>query len=207
MLDHRARLIDAIAAAVMEKGYAQVTIADVVGQARVSKRTFYEHFADKEACFLAAYGAISDQLLTRIAEAALAQTDLEARLQAATQAYVDMLEERPAITRTFLLEIQAAGEKALRLRRSIQERFVDLLCVMVEAARSELPELSSLPRPLARAIIGGINELLLHTVEQGQQEGLAEVGKTAFVLLRAALLRDSVVITRPEAPAAKAPGR
>ena len=58
------------AAAIAEKGYATVTIADVVGHARVSKRTFYEHFADKEACFLALYSETSDELLDLIAEAA-----------------------------------------------------------------------------------------------------------------------------------------
>lgn len=189
--DHCTRLLDGIADAVAEKGYAQVTIADVVRHARVSKRTFYEHFADKEACFLAAYSRMSDQMLERIAVAAMAEADLEQRLEAATHAYVAMLEERPAITRTFLLEIQAAGDKALKLRRAIQERFVDLLCILVEAARKERPELSPLPRALATAVAGGINELLLRTIERGESGELSEVGRTANVLLRAVLLRDA----------------
>lgn len=189
--------MDAMAEAVTEKGYAQVTIADVVGHARVSKRTFYEHFVDKEACFLAAYTATSEQMLERIASAAMTETDLEARLSAATQAYVGMLEERPVITRTFLLEIQAAGSKALKLRRTIQERFVDLLVVLVEAARAERPELAPLPRPLATAIAGGINELLLQTIEQGQVSELHEVRNTAIVLLRSVLLRDQTDSTLP----------
>lgn len=190
-LDHRARLLDAITDAVTEKGYAQVTIADIVRHARVSKRTFYENFVDKEACFLAAYSAMSDQLLTRIAAAAMAEREVEARLSAAAEAYVGMLEERPALTRTLLLEIQAAGDKALKLRRVIQERFVDLLCVLVELARAERPELASLPRPLATAIAGGINELLLHTLERGPTAELGEVGRTAVLLLRSVLLRDA----------------
>jgi AcrR family transcriptional regulator len=165
--DHRSRLVDAIAEAVTEKGYAQVTIADVVRHARVSKRTFYEHFADKEACFLAAYTRMSEQLLSRIASAAMAHPDLEERLDAATQAYVTMLEERPVIT-----------------------RFVTLLCVLVDAARKERPEIGTLPRPLATAIAGGINELLLDMVEKGQHGELSEVGRTANVLLRSVLLRD-----------------
>ena len=62
---HRARLTGGLAAAIAEKGYAAVTIADVVRHARVSKRTFYEHFADKEACFLALYAETSDELHRR----------------------------------------------------------------------------------------------------------------------------------------------
>ena len=44
-----------MAQVVAEKGYAATTVADVVERAGVSRRTFYEQFADKEACFLAAY--------------------------------------------------------------------------------------------------------------------------------------------------------
>ena len=63
---HRARLTEGLAAAIAEKGYAAVTIADVVRVARVSKRTFYEHFADKEACFLALYAETTEELLELI---------------------------------------------------------------------------------------------------------------------------------------------
>ena len=51
----RSRLIDAMAQVVAERGYPATTVADVVERAGVSRRTFYEQFADKEACFLAAY--------------------------------------------------------------------------------------------------------------------------------------------------------
>src|SRR5687767_6279952 len=51
----RGRLLVAMSDVVGEKGYAAATVADVLAKAGVSRRTFYEHFADKEACFLAAY--------------------------------------------------------------------------------------------------------------------------------------------------------
>src|ERR687893_3211952 len=65
----RARLLEAVGRAVAEKGYAGATIDDVVRRAGVSKKTFYEHFADKEECFLAAYEAASEELLARVREA------------------------------------------------------------------------------------------------------------------------------------------
>ena len=81
---HRARLTAGLAAAIAEKGYAAVTIADVVRSARVSKRTFYEHFADKEACFLALYVETSDELLELIAATtASAEGPWEGRIGAA----------------------------------------------------------------------------------------------------------------------------
>ena len=66
---HAARLTAGLAASIAEKGYAATTIADVVRHARVSKRTFYEHFADKEACFLALYSETTDALLELIGRA------------------------------------------------------------------------------------------------------------------------------------------
>src|SRR4029079_11859450 len=68
--DPRARLIEGLAAALTEKGYADISVADIVQHARVSKRTFYQHFADKEACYLATYSALSEDVLGRRAAAA-----------------------------------------------------------------------------------------------------------------------------------------
>src|SRR5687768_12206877 len=85
--DHRTRLLEAMGEAVTEKGYAQVTIADIARHARVSKRTFYEHFADKEECFLAAYANLSEQMLERIATAAWEQSDVDERLDVAIRTY------------------------------------------------------------------------------------------------------------------------
>ena len=64
----RARLLEAVGRAVAEKGYAAATIEDVVRGAGVSKKTFYEHFADKEGCFLAAYEAAAEELFRRVLE-------------------------------------------------------------------------------------------------------------------------------------------
>lgn len=48
-----------MADAVQEKAYGAITIADIVRAAGVSKRSFYEHFESKKACFLALYAAAS----------------------------------------------------------------------------------------------------------------------------------------------------
>ena len=65
----RARMLDAISRAVAEKGYARVTVGDVVSMAGVSRRTFYEQFTDKEDCFLAAYATGTDALIREMGEA------------------------------------------------------------------------------------------------------------------------------------------
>jgi AcrR family transcriptional regulator len=185
--EHRRRLLEGMALAVSEKSYAEVTIADVVQRARVSKRTFYEHFADKEACFLATYAAISAELLGVIADAALAAPAGEPQIAAACTAYFAALEERRPLVRAFLSEIHAAGPAALALRRTIHRRFAELLQGLVARARRERPEIRELSAHMALAIVGGINELILvHRSDDGAPP-LSDLRDTAIELVTSLL--------------------
>ena len=57
----RSQIVDGFAIAAAEKGYANATIADIVSIARVSKSTFYAHFADKEAVYLALHATVAER--------------------------------------------------------------------------------------------------------------------------------------------------
>ena len=187
---HRARITGGLAAAIAEKGYAAVTIADVVRHARVSKRTFYEHFADKEACFLALYSETSDELLDLIAEAtASAGGSWDERLGAAARAYFDRVAGEPELIRAALLEIHAAGPRARELRRDVQRRYADLLRTLSIAAAAEEDGLRALSPALATAVVGGLNELMLESAEAGQAARMGELAAAATELIRAVLAR------------------
>jgi AcrR family transcriptional regulator len=161
----RLRLMEALAETVAGKGYAATTIADVVAVARVSKRTFYEHFADKEECLLALYAHACSRLMDVLREAAGAVgRPWRERVRATAYAYLAAVEAMPAVNRTLLLEMQAAGPRAFALRRQTQEQFAALLRELVEQGRAGEPEVRPLSPALALALVGGINELLLHAV-------------------------------------------
>src|SRR4051812_48739693 len=187
---HRARLTGGLAAAIADKGYAAATIADVVAHARVSKRTFYEHFADKEACFLALYSEMSDELLGVIADA-VARTDggWDERLATAARAYFERVAAQPELIRTGLIEIQAAGPAARALRREVQRRYADMLRSLSEAAAADDPTITPLSPVLATALVGGIDELMLEAVEQGKEQRMGELADAAIELIRAVLAR------------------
>ena len=122
----RTRLLEAVGRAVAEKGYAAATIDDVVRDAGVSKKTFYEHFSDKLDCFLAAYEAASDELLEHIRAAQdTADADWLARTSAGIHAYLRWLAAEPALARVFLIEIAAAGPAALELRERMRDRYAE----------------------------------------------------------------------------------
>lgn len=185
---HRLRLLEGFASAVSERGYAATTIADIVKHARVSKRTFYEYFEDKEDCFLALYAEAIEILIAGV-DRALRQpaSTWQAQLDAGLDAYLSALEENPALTRACLLEIQAAGKRALELRLRGHARFASLLRAFVERTRAEHPSLRPLSVPMATALVGGIDELLLVNVEAGAKSRLTELRETAAELMRAVL--------------------
>lgn len=158
----RAALTGGLAAAIADKGYAATTIADVVMHARVSKRTFYEHFADKETCLMALYEQGCVHLLAVIRSGTEAQgSGWKAMVNDGVAAYLNALESMPAVTRTLLVEIQAAGPRAYRLRQQMQRRFADTLVEVVDAARAADPAVPRLSQLLAIALVGGVHEMML----------------------------------------------
>ncbi|MEV4136178.1 TetR/AcrR family transcriptional regulator [Dactylosporangium sp. NPDC049742] len=159
----REALTGGLAAAIADKGYAATTIADVVMHARVSKRTFYEHFTDKESCLMALYeqGCVHLLAVVRSAAGGGRGDSWKAMVNDGVTAYLNALESMPAVTRTLLVEIQAAGPKAYRLRQQMQRRFADTLVEVVDAARAADPAIPELSQLLAIALVGGVHEMML----------------------------------------------
>jgi AcrR family transcriptional regulator len=162
----RGRLLAAMAMAVAAKGYGAVAVRDVIAQAGVSRKTFYEHFDNKEECFLAAYDAGVESMLGAIDSAirAAGSGDAAAVARAGTACYLDTLAANPAFARTFLVEVPAAGPAALRRRGHAHERFADQLA----AARGTAGGRPQPPRYVFRACVGAINELVTdHVIQHG----------------------------------------
>lgn len=196
---HRLRVIVGMAAALAEKGFVATTIADVARHARVSKRTFYEHFATKEDCLIACYEVASEVALRTTLEAARPAPDWTERARAATNAYLSVLESNPALTRTLMMDIYASGPKALNVRRRAQRRFADVFRRLVDQGRAQHPGTRRLSPAMATAVVGGINELVLLAVEEGRAHKLTELADTAYELVHAVLL----ALTAP--PPARSP--
>jgi AcrR family transcriptional regulator len=183
-VEPRTRILDAMARLVSEKGYAAVTIDDVARRARISKRTFYDHFADKERCFLAAYEAAADHVYDRVEEAAAPAPgrSWRDRLDAVLTTYLKAMAAEPEKTRVFHVEIQAAGPEALELHLGVNRRYAALLQRIVrEGGEARL-------RPtVAIALLGGVHELVLHAVADGTTRRLAAQVSVLRPLLEAAV--------------------
>ncbi len=164
-----------MAEVVAESGYAATTVAAVIGRAGVSRKTFYEHFRDKEACFLAAYDTGVEVLLGALRAAGAETEDLLARARARTRAYHQTLAAEPAFARTFLIEVAAAGPAALTRREAVHDRFAALLRDQMEAARRQLPQLPLPPEEVYLAAVGATDLVVSRLVAGGRVSELPQL--------------------------------
>lgn len=174
-------LVECVAA----RGYAAVTINDIVDTAHVSKSTFYAHFTGKEDCFLAAYEASADAVLAVIVEAADQDLPYEELVLAATSAYLERIADDETHARTFILEVLAAGPAALAMRHTVNRRFADVLRRLVD--ESEDPQVGPLSPAAALMVVGGANELVLSALVEDRLAGLPALAPTVSAALLAAV--------------------
>ena len=183
LASQRGRMLGAMAEAVAAKGYAATTVADVVAGAGVSRKTFYEHFRDKEECFLAAFDAGVDLLLKAILDARVPESGTWIDLiRVRTRAYLETLASQPAFARTFLIEVFAAGPRALDRRAQVLRRFAHLLRDLHLEARHEYPMLPEVPDAVYMAAVGAINELVSDLTREGRTAELPELEDTLLYL-------------------------
>jgi AcrR family transcriptional regulator len=132
----RARMLRAMAEVVAERGYVDTPVAAIIKRAGVSRETFYEQFASKQDCFVAAL----EEAIGRLAGALSSVLDEATgppltRCDALLRGYLDTVHAQPATARLFLIDTYAAGAQAMRRRLELQQQFVDAV-VRIFAARS-----------------------------------------------------------------------
>lgn len=194
-VDHRTRLLDALTLALIERPYAELTIADIVAGAHVSRRTFYEQFENKDACLLALCERLSETILGLIAAGYDPEADWVEQLSRVTDLYLQALQAQPALVRTLYIELMQLGAPGLAMRRRIGQRFAMFLIMQVELSRLREPGKRPLSPALATAVVGGVNELILQAIEEGRADRLSELAPTVSEFMQA-------VLTSLEPPAA-----
>ncbi len=159
----RTRIFVALIDVVAERGYRETRVADVTDRAGVSVRTFYQYFNDKEDCFLVTYDLLYDKLLKITATAfdAPGETSWPERMRAALEALLRKLADDPAETRFVIVEVLAAGPKALARREAALRRFAQFL----DAGRLE--STAQPPPATSMALAAGVNELLYSELLHG----------------------------------------
>jgi AcrR family transcriptional regulator len=151
-----------MARAIAQRGYAETTLADIVREANVSRRTFYEHFKDKAECLIALYEASNRTALNVLREAIDPKAPWPVQVEMALAAYLRQLADNPVLTRTLFVDILNLGLTGQQARRRVFNELADFI---VQVARPAPTRRSRLGRDQALALVGAINELVLERLE------------------------------------------
>jgi AcrR family transcriptional regulator len=151
----RERLISGMTAAAARLGYADATVSAVIAEAGVSRPTFYDYFADKDDCFLAAVADSHGRLLTRVREAVDGEAP-EHAARAAVAALLEFARSEPTTARFLLNEPMAGGPRALDAR---DEGIAEVAQIIVRA-HAQAPPDAAVPDLSSRMLVGGIYRLL-----------------------------------------------
>lgn len=166
----RDRLITAIAEVVSEEGYHGTSVSKVVAAAGVSRNSFYEHFANKEDCFLAAYDAAVEQVMARVRAASRPSEDWDDRLEAGFAAFLGFAAAEPALAWLCVVEVLAAGPRALARRDEAMRVFSRFL----ERSRSQHGQ-RDVPPILTEVVAGGIYEIIYARILNRRTASLPEL--------------------------------
>lgn len=166
--NQRERILAAVAEVASTRGYGGMSVQDIVREAGVSRRTFYEQFKNKDHAFLAAYDEASGRLLTSVRAAFEGEKTMEARASAGFKAFLELLTASPAFAKMCIVEVLAAGPDAITRRARTMEEFTSY----IENSASELLGRDA-PSPLiAETIVGGVYETVYRRIARGETAGL-----------------------------------
>jgi AcrR family transcriptional regulator len=166
----RGRMLAAAVDAVDEVGYAGMTVAQVISRARVSRKTFYDVFADREDCFLAAFDQALEQGGELLREAYGTESSWSEGVRSALARLLAAMDEEPALARLVIVEALAAGERVLERRA---EAFA-ALAGAVDRARAE-PAALDPPEVTSEGVVGAVFAVLHSRVLEAGEAPLLEL--------------------------------
>jgi AcrR family transcriptional regulator len=182
----RQRLLDALEASIAEEGYSKTTVADIVRRAKTSRRTFYEHFASKEACFVALLTDANAEQVRQISEAVDRTAPWHSQIRQAVEAWIASAESRPTLMLSWIRDVPALGVAARRLQRDVMEAFIVMVQTLSDTAELRAAGIEPVSRQRAVMLLGGLRELTAITVEGGGRIGdITEEAVAATIALAA----------------------
>jgi AcrR family transcriptional regulator len=195
----RSRLLRAMIECVGEEGWAETTVPDVVARARVSRNSFYEHFEDKTACFLAALDEAAQELLKAMLALA-SEPDWITALRGGMRDYLTAWRDQPALCRAYFVELAFVGPRGLVQREHNFGQFELMFRVLAERAREEQPSLPPLSPLVPRLVVVGVTDIVGSTVRSGELDSLVEREDELVALIVRLLADDATARERLGSP-------
>lgn len=184
---HRRKLHSGTVRAVAANGYDRAKVADIVREAQVSRRTFYEHFADKQECFLDAYEAATSKLLDAINEAVRDQPYGQHRMLTGMDIYLRAITGDAELARVLLVEIVRVGPEGMRRRRDAYRQWAEMLARNSTAQQDSAVTAAEFTTAQWQSLLALVNERVLVAVEDDALGDLPELRRQILDLLDAVL--------------------
>jgi AcrR family transcriptional regulator len=182
----RARILSATFEVVMERGAATLSVAHVVERSGVSRRTFYEHFSDREDCLAAAFEQAVLYASEPVRAAWCSEGRWRERVRNSLIALLEFLECKPVLGRLLIAESSMAGRKTLESRRHV---LGVLRAAIEQGARqaktgSETKETGYAPSGLtAEGILGGVLAVIQERIVQQEYESLLDLANPLMSMI------------------------
>ena len=159
------RLLEGLAASIRENGLAGTQLGDIVRHAHASRRTFYKHFPDKDACFVELAGRVAELVRTQIIDAIDQSAPWTTQVDQAIDTYLRILASDPAMSLTFASP--DVGDSVIRAQRDAIERFAALMMGVINDEALKQPGLAmSFER--AYMLVSGLHETVHRAVSRGE---------------------------------------
>ncbi len=170
----RARLIAAAVPVVDEVGWSAVTVAQIAARARVSRRTFYDLFADRDDCLLAmlddAVARIEQELALTAAQAPASSSSWCARVRVGLWTILSFLDREPVLARVCVVEALRGGPRVLERRAEIFARIARIL----KDGRAQSPR-EGTSRLTAEGLVGAAFTIVQARLLRGEREPLTDL--------------------------------
>jgi AcrR family transcriptional regulator len=179
--DFRRRLLDGFEQSIRERGLRQTQINDIVRIARTSKRTFYECFADREACFAELIDEWGRKTLDAVAAAVDRDAPWDRQVDSTVDAYLGFVAVNPVLAVTVSRELPTLGARGAKLQEEDVDRFALLVMELSRGPGAVRAGMDPVDLITARMLIGGVAEVLDRAIREGDPlESVAATVKTVI---------------------------
>jgi AcrR family transcriptional regulator len=175
----RTRMVAALVEVVRELGVAHLTVAHIVERSGVSRRTFYEVFDDREACFLAALEEAIETARRRVLAAVAGEESWRGQLRAGVLALLELFDEEPGLAGLCVVDSLAVGPAVLRRRTEVVQQLVGV----VHRGRLMAPSDSGPSRVTAEGIVGGALAVLHDRITSGEHQPLSRLASPLMAMI------------------------
>ncbi len=167
----RQRILEGMLEAVGTNGYDAASVRTVLDGTGLYRQAFYDNFADKEECYLEAFGFGLAQMEALTKSAAGSESSWQGQLRAGLRAFLDAVEADPVRGRALIVEVHAAGPEALQIRSEMMKRVADF----IDSARAEEAGEESPPPIAAEGIVAGMHAVVHAKLAAGEESGFREL--------------------------------